>query len=475
MRPVRTASGEVRQDTEPAPRRHWWWIGGVWLLVLILAAIGALQWRYDWVDALPHSTVTRAAIAVPVQRVAAPVASTSPAGAIDTAAIARALKPLVTAKTLGPHVEVLVTGLTGSAVFAHGSGPITPASTLKLLTATAALQTRGPQARFATTVRLSGTTLTLVGGGDPYLSTKPSAKNAYPHTASLTDLAAKTAAALKARHLRAVALHYDASLFSGPGLSPAWEPTYFSSGVIAPISALWTDEGSLGRGTLSSNPPATAAQRFAQLLRAHGIVVSGNPVPRVAAPTSAEVARVLSPPLVDELALTLPESDNFAAEVIARHVALATGQPATFVGAAAGIRQTLTRLGIPLKGLVIDDGSGLSRHDRLEPATLAAILRAAATDARLSGLQLDLPVAGFDGSLTRRFERTTATALGLVRAKTGTLTGVHAMAGYTVDASGTPLIFVALSDQVPVPDTLAARDVLDHIAAALTACRCSVR
>ena len=107
---------------------------------------------------------------------------------------------------------------------------------LTLLTAAAALQTLGPDARFATTVRLTGTTVTLVGGGDPYLTTKPSAKNAYPRTASLTELAVKTAAALKQRHLRSVSLAYDASLFSGPGLSPSWEPGYFPGGVIAPIS-----------------------------------------------------------------------------------------------------------------------------------------------------------------------------------------------------------------------------------------------
>jgi D-alanyl-D-alanine carboxypeptidase/D-alanyl-D-alanine-endopeptidase (penicillin-binding protein 4) len=139
----------------------------------------------------------------------------------------------------------------------------------------------------------------------------------------------------------------------------------------------------------------------------------------------------------------------------------------------SGIEQTLTTLGIPLAGLTLHDGSGLSRHDRLEPATLAAILRLAVSKPRLAGLLVDLPVAGFDGSLISRFEKTAATALGLVRAKTGTLTGVHAMAGFAVDATGNPLIFIALADEVAVPRTLDARDVLDRIAATLSACRCS--
>jgi len=231
------------------------------------------------------------------------------------------------------------------------------------------------------------------------------------------------------------------------------------------------DEGHQANGIVSANPPATAAQVFAGLLHAKGITVVGTP--RAVVASGRVVASVTSAPLVDELANTLAESDNFAAEVIARHVALATHHPATFDGAVAGIKQTLTALGIPTAGLLLHDGSGLSRHDRLEPATLAAILRLATTDPRLSGLLTGLPVAGFDGSLAGRFSTTTSTALGLVRAKTGTLTGVHAMAGFAVDASGTPLIFVALADQVPVLRTLDARDVLDRVAAALTTCHCS--
>lgn len=475
LRPVRTASGEVRVDTEVVGRRWWLWIGGVWLLVVVLVAVGALQWRYDWVEALPHSTVARAAILVPAQPQADAVASVAASAPIDVASVSAALRPYLRANgPLGPHVDVLVTGLSGTSAFRSGTGPITPASTLKLLTATAALQTLGPQARFTTTVRQTGSsTITLVGGGDPYLATRASSKAGYPRRATLTDLAARTAAYLKARHVTHIHLGYDASMFSGPGLSPAWEPGYSPSGVIAPISALWTNEGHLPDGAISADPALNAAQVFAGLLRSKGVSLVGAPFVGRATPTDPEVARVTSAPLVEQLSETLTESDNFAAEVIARHVASATGRPATFDGAVSGIEATLATLGVPLSGLVMHDGSGLSRHDRLEPATLVAVLRLAITRPRLSGLLADLPVAGFNGSLVSRFELTGLTPLGLVRAKTGTLTGVHAMAGFAVDATGHPLIFVAIADQVPVLQTLEARDVLDRIGAALTTCRCS--
>jgi D-alanyl-D-alanine carboxypeptidase/D-alanyl-D-alanine-endopeptidase (penicillin-binding protein 4) len=84
-----------------------------------------------------------------------------------------------------------------------------------------------------------------------------------------------------------------------------------------------------------------------------------------------------------------------------------------------------------------------------------------------------MPVAGFTGSLTYRFAEGPALARGLVRAKTGTLTGVHALAGIAVGRDGEPMAFVLAADKVRPEDTLDARDALDRAAAALAACRCS--
>lgn len=477
-RPVKTASGEILEAAEPTPERRWWLLIGVPILVVVIAAAAGLQWRFDWVHGLPHSNTASetSAIDIPMQPVAAAIAAPATFAPISESAVAKALAPYITGaakKSFGPHLDVLVTGFTGSATFTSSSTPITPASILKTLTAVSALDVLGPNKRFTTSVRLTGAnTIAIVGGGDPYLATSPGTAGTYPQPANLTDLARKTAAYLKAHHLRRVALTYDNSLFSGPALDPSWEPDYFSSGVIAPISALWTNEGKLDDGALSANPALTAAQVFAGLLQGRGIAVMGTPTATTAA-TSPTIASVTSAPLVQELDETLGESDNFAAEVIARHVAIGTGNPASFSGAVTAITQTLIKLGIPITGLQMHDGSGLSRHDRLEPETLAAIFRLAATTPRLSGLLGDLPVAGFSGTLNYRFQMTPAKALGLVRAKTGTLTSVNSMAGFAVDATGTPLIFVAVGDRTSGPNTLEARALLDSIGAALTTCRCS--
>jgi D-alanyl-D-alanine carboxypeptidase/D-alanyl-D-alanine-endopeptidase (penicillin-binding protein 4) len=84
-----------------------------------------------------------------------------------------------------------------------------------------------------------------------------------------------------------------------------------------------------------------------------------------------------------------------------------------------------------------------------------------------------LPVAGFTGSLTYRFGDEAADGRGVVRAKTGTLTGVHGLAGLVTDADGGLVVFVAIADDVAVIDTLAARDALDRIAADLAGCGCT--
>jgi serine-type D-Ala-D-Ala carboxypeptidase/endopeptidase (penicillin-binding protein 4) len=83
-----------------------------------------------------------------------------------------------------------------------------------------------------------------------------------------------------------------------------------------------------------------------------------------------------------------------------------------------------------------------------------------------------VPVAGFTGSLTHRFEAT-PTARGLVRAKTGTLSGTSALAGIAVDQQGDEMLFALMADDIAPEDETRAQHALDTAAGALGACRCS--
>jgi D-alanyl-D-alanine carboxypeptidase/D-alanyl-D-alanine-endopeptidase (penicillin-binding protein 4) len=270
-------------------------------------------------------------------------------------------------------------------------------------------------------------------------------------------------------------LRYDASLFSGPSASPFWEPDYLPDGVVSPISALWVDEGREDEGlsARSPDPAAAAARLFAEDLRAHGVrvtLVRREP----ARAGSQQVAVVRGAELVEVVKHVLEASDNEGAEVLARHVALAEGRPASFDGASRAVRSVASGLGVPLDGATVRDGSGLSRQDRLGVRTLLEILAAAADPDRpeLAGVLEGLPVAGFSGSLAYRFATRADSGLGFVRAKTGTLTGVHGLAGLAEARDGSVLLFVALADRVRVRNTLFARDQLDRIAAALARCPC---
>jgi D-alanyl-D-alanine carboxypeptidase/D-alanyl-D-alanine-endopeptidase (penicillin-binding protein 4) len=270
-----------------------------------------------------------------------------------------------------------------------------------------------------------------------------------------------------------VRLGYDTSLFTGPAVNPRWPATYLTDQVVSPITALWADEGvAADRSRRVTDPAATAASDLAAYLKKDGIRVDGTPRKRVAGPHAKELASVTSVPLSDIVERVLQTSDNEGAEVLARQVGLAVSGDGSFTGAESAVAQTLRGLGIDLHGARLYDGSGLSRHDRLDAATLVQVLQLAATadHPELRPVLTGLPVASFTGSLQGRFER--SAGQGWVHAKTGTLTGTSALAGLATDARGRVLVFAFVSNHVPLVGTLDARAALDHLAATLAACRC---
>ncbi len=406
---------------------------------------------------------------------------------VSIARLRRHLAAALALPDLGGHFGFAVTQLGNPTdSWRSGAATVTPASTMKLLTTTAALATLGPEHRFTTSVvrgRAAGS-IVLVGGGDPLLSdatpTPAKAAELYPQPASLHRLAVHVAARLTLQGVRRVRLGYDASLFTGPAVNPHWPSTYLPDNVVSPISALWVDEGRTapGQAERSTHPAQDAALAFrAQLVHA-GIKVAGVPQSRLA-PRSheVEVAAVSSAPLDQIVEHVLELSDNEAAEVLLRQVALATSRPASSAGGVAAVRSTLTALGLgrDLRRATFYDGSGLSRQDVVPVPLLLDVLSAAAStdNPALRGVITGLPVAGFSGSLGYRFDHLDAhEGLGYVRAKTGTLTGVHGLAGLAVTRTGQVLVFVAVADKVPVALTVEARADLDRVAAELSGCGC---
>jgi D-alanyl-D-alanine carboxypeptidase/D-alanyl-D-alanine-endopeptidase (penicillin-binding protein 4) len=295
--------------------------------------------------------------------------------------------------------------------------------------------------------------------------------------ASLEQLAKLTAKALLKEGNRKVRLSYDTSLFSGPAISPDWEPSYVPSGVIAPVSALMADEGrtSVHSVARAVDPARLATQTFATLLGKDGIRVVGSTDKTRPKNTDQVISTVSSPTIADIVERMLTDSDDQVAESLGRLSAIAAGRPGSFSGASRTLVHTAKGLAPRAHRVRLFDASGLARGDRLPAAVLVAAVVAAASpsDTSQRSVLSGLAVAGFTGTLTDRYLLPpSSSAAGIVRAKTGTLSGVSAEAGLTTTKDGHLLAFAFLADKVPYVDTLDARASLDDAAAGLYACGC---
>jgi D-alanyl-D-alanine carboxypeptidase/D-alanyl-D-alanine-endopeptidase (penicillin-binding protein 4) len=274
-------------------------------------------------------------------------------------------------------------------------------------------------------------------------------------------------------------------------MAPGWPRSYVTTGNVTPISSLEVDQGRLTAGGAPQDaddpgnamprtfsPAPEAASAFAGFLAADGIRVASGPAPRAAPAGAATLGRVYSPPLAEMVQQMLEESNNVIAENLARHVAIATGQPASFSGAAAAEMSVLRGLGVT--GVHLVDGSGLSPRDRITPTALVAIIgRAAAADqSRLRAAITGLPVAGFSGTLAPGgsvFAEAGRAALGLVRAKTGNLNTVAALAGIAYARNGQLLSFAVMADKLKMGALDQAGAQIARVATALARCGCRAR
>jgi D-alanyl-D-alanine carboxypeptidase/D-alanyl-D-alanine-endopeptidase (penicillin-binding protein 4) len=331
--------------------------------------------------------------------------------------------------------------------------PLVPASNEKLAVSFAALRELGPYYRFRTEVIGRGFQdgpqwvgdVVLKGYGDPALSSR-----------GLADLAAQ----LRAAGIQRVTGRVlgDESWFDSRRTVAGWKPGYylFES---PPLSALVVD-GDWHHGRLAREPALAAATRFAEVLHAQGVATGGAGTGR-ATTADLTLATVYSDPLPAVLATMDRESDNFYAEQILKALGAEAGTAGTSAAGAAVVMQSLRDAGIPVAGVRVVDGSGLSRSDRITARALAAILVAAWVDPDVHDpLWGALAIAGVNGTLDRRL--TTAPARGAVRAKTGTTAVASALSGYVADR----YVFAVVQNGRPVA-TYWARTAQDRFAQAL--------
>jgi D-alanyl-D-alanine carboxypeptidase/D-alanyl-D-alanine-endopeptidase (penicillin-binding protein 4) len=364
-----------------------------------------------------------------------------------------------------PYVSLAATGAvaidlaTGQTVYAkNGAMPLIPASNEKLAVTYAALTALGPGFTIETDVlgegQQVGTTwqgdLVLKGYGDPTLS-----------SAGLTTLARQIRAQGIARVSGRIVA--DESWFDGRRTALGWKPSFyiFES---PPLSALIVDRGRVGRYT-SRDPALAAAQLFRTALVRAGVKIAAAAVHGRAGAEAVPLAAVDSPTLDAIVRWMDRVSDNFVAEMLVKElgaVQAGNGTTAAGVGVITGL---LAQAGVPLDGVRLVDGSGLSLLDRLTPNALVGLLSVMWQDMEVRlDLLASLPIAGRTGTLETRMRRGPAT--GVVRAKTGTTSNASALSGYVAGRYA----FSVLQNGYPVSFTWA-RVAQDRFAAALAAAK----
>jgi D-alanyl-D-alanine carboxypeptidase/D-alanyl-D-alanine-endopeptidase (penicillin-binding protein 4) len=328
--------------------------------------------------------------------------------------------------------------------------PVIPASNLKLLTATAAVQVLGATTVFTTTVvgaaPVNGVVdgdVYLVGGGDPVLSeqwyTQPSATRKRPplHATSFEVLADQLVAAGVTSITGGVV--GDGSRYDDERHPPGWSKDIRASIDGVPVGALVVNDSVSKSGAIAADPATSAASTLRSLLRSRGIQVGGSASAGVAPAGAGVLASVTSAPLTDIVNEMLATSDNLTAEMLVKELGRTAAAPGTRDAGLQVMGAKLTEWGVAAGAFTLTDGSGLSRDNRITCNALIAVLqRGSATDA----VGAAMAKAGDAGStLDGKFED--PGLLGVLQAKTGSLRGVKALCGY-FQASGGEVTFALI-------------------------------
>ena len=385
-----------------------------------------------------------------------------------------------------PDAMCLSVNLNGESIFqSRSTTSLVPASLIKVATATAALEVMPPDHVYSTNVFARADAFEaatdgvlrgdvyLVGQGDPVLSTPRYVsrfEEPVAHT-DITDLADRVFATLRSHGMTRIEgrLVGDDSWFPDRqrdysrevpdgGAQPVWRRSLVTSNNVGPLSALLLNDGYSSytpvrttaariRRVRAADPAQHAASVFDDLLEARGMVITHRPASGLA-PAPGErtlLGAVESPPLSDILARMLTYSDNTPAEMILKEVGRQVTNSDRASAATAVEMLIRGKLGPLANGVVIADGSGLSGYNRLTCAAMAALLDLAGPG---SPVVQGLAVPGRPGALMncRPVRSSPGHDLNTVRAKTGTLNDVTAMAGTTVTAHGETLTFAMIAN-----------------------------
>ena len=356
------------------------------------------------------------------------------AQAFDPVSAASVFSRLAVAPELSNPSVALLDVSTGEIVFeSNAYSQRKPASTMKLLSAVATMRFLNPSQIFSTSVSLGTVPDSIVINGeyDPWISFDDRVATKMKRT-SFPRLAFNSLSAAKRN----------------------------SGGSVKKLKVYYND--------LYSNEVAT----FKAFYKKRGVTATFIKVDDAKALelSSDLIVYSTSPTVKEIMSWFLTWSDNLVSERMARLASKSAGNEFNDQGVARTFSSLLREFGIDPSKLVIKDASGLSGQNKVTAHVMAQLLYKIHTDPNLAPLIEGLPVGGETGTLRHRYLETAPEAVGLVKAKTGTLTGTVSLAGY-VQSGDREYAFVIIADKIRRTNTASdrARKTLDRYLAKIAA------
>lgn len=357
------------------------------------------------------------------------ILSIAPArAALGPESIPAAFDELLKIPTLSNPAMIVIDGTSGQIIYEKNIySQRKPASVMKVLAAAVTLDYLDPQSVFNTTVSISPENKSIIirGSLDPWISSDHNVARKMGR-ASLPYMGFNTLSAVK-----------KANGGSLKNYKVIYSNLYSQD--VANLKAFWLKRG--------------FKPTFKSVSDEETLVAQGDLIASENSPTVAEILNWM-----------MLWSDNLLSERLARLSARAAGYSLDIKGVDIIFRALLTSFEIDDSKLVVADASGLSKKNRITAKLMGEFLFKIHKDEKYALLYESLPVSGVSGTLQNRFTTTAPAAVGLVRAKTGTLNGTATLAGY-VESTDRDYVFVALADEIPLGNSALdkARAAIDRV------------
>ena len=357
------------------------------------------------------------------------ILSIAPArAALGPESIPAAFDELLKIPTLSNPAMIVIDGTSGQIIYEKNIySQRKPASVMKVLAAAVTLDYLDPQSVFNTTVSISPENKSIIirGSLDPWISSDHNVARKMGR-ASLPYMGFNTLSAVK-----------KANGGSLKNYKVIYSNLYSQD--VANLKAFWLKRG--------------FKPTFKSVSDEETLVAQGDLIASENSPTVAEILNWM-----------MLWSDNLLSERLARLSARAAGYSLDIKGVETIFRALLNSLEIDDSKLVVVDASGLSKKNRITAKLMGEFLYKIHKDEKYALLYESLPVSGVSGTLQNRFTTTAPAAVGLVRAKTGTLNGTATLAGY-VESTDRDYVFVALADEIPLGNSALdkARAAIDRV------------